>query len=187
MVSKAAVVETVASAQSIEKRECGGWAQRRSPSGREDGEGTREEARDTQATKAKLQRMRGSTAVKESEEVIQAGDDVAVNPDPARRHLTSKVRCTTEKFPSGEAFGCCKAVLPMALPGEAHNMSFGAAAKAVVLVSGSSRLLVSRCSAAIRHENSCWQPSLMFVLLVFRPEAILSSMTTWPIHCRIEN
>ncbi|CAN0531505.1 unnamed protein product, partial [Ectocarpus sp. 12 AP-2014] len=35
-------------------------------------------------------------------------------------------------------------VIPMALPGEAHQMDFGAAAKAVVLASGSSRFNVSR-------------------------------------------
>lgn len=35
-------------------------------------------------------------------------------------------------------------VLPMALPGEAHEMSFGAAARAIVLASGSSRFTVSR-------------------------------------------
>ncbi|CAM9320186.1 unnamed protein product [Ectocarpus sp. 4 AP-2014] len=35
-------------------------------------------------------------------------------------------------------------VIPMALPGEAHQMGFGAAAKAVVLASGSSRLNVFR-------------------------------------------
>lgn len=47
-------------------------------------------------------------------------------------------------------------VIPMALPGEAHQMDLGAAAKAVVLASGSSRFNVSRYNLARLIYNS-WQ------------------------------
>lgn len=47
-------------------------------------------------------------------------------------------------------------VIPMALPGEAHQMDFGAAAKAVVLASGSSRFIISRYKLA-RLTCKSWQ------------------------------
>jgi len=59
---------------------------------------------------------------------------------PAVRNPTTGTRRTGAIETS-----CCNAVLPMALPGEAHEASFGAVARGVVLASGSSRFQVSRC------------------------------------------
>lgn len=47
----------------------------------------------------------------------------------------------------------CDAVLPMAFPGEAHEMAFGAAARAIVLASGTSRFMISRYSASSFRED----------------------------------
>lgn len=143
-----AVVGASASAPSANEG-CGGWMARGETSWRRDGEGTREgeRARNTKALKARPQRSRGSTTTKEKDGVTQTSDNVAGNRGPTGRLLTSEARHTTEVTLSGDAYRRREAVLPLALPGEAHNVSFGAAAKAVVLASGSSRLMVSRCNA----------------------------------------
>lgn len=154
-VSRPAAGKTVASASSSEEEGRRGWMERGNTSGVKGDEGTREEARDTEARKAKLRRTRGSTTVKENEGKTQTGDDVVGNQGPPGRLQTSTARYTTQQTPGGGAYSCCDAVLPMNLPGEPHNTSFGAAAKAVVLVSGSSRLMVSRCNTTRPPSKLC--------------------------------
>lgn len=133
MVCKPTEVETVASAPTTEEDGFRGRMERGSTSGGKGGAGTKEEARDIGASKTTGKAKEGGTQTRDHVAGIQS--------------LVSKARYAAEEARSGNAHKCCDAVLPLALSGEAHNMSFGAAAKAVVLVSGSTRLMVSRCNA----------------------------------------
>lgn len=142
--SNATAVVKMASAVSTEGKGCREWMERGTISERKDDGGIRKESRDTEERKTKLQGTRSSTIANANERETQTGDDVGGNQGPSGRLQTSKVRYTTGGTPSGEACRRCNAVLPMAFPGEAHDMTFGAVAKAVVLASGSSRFMVSR-------------------------------------------
>eukprot|EP00752_Nemacystus_decipiens_P009596 g8574.t1 len=121
----------------------GGWMERGNDSGGGHGKVTPEEARDTEASKGKPPKTRSSATAKDAVMGMLANDIVAGDDSPPRRLLTSKPTCVSGETMGGDAQRFSNSVLPLALPGEAHNMSFGAAAKAVVLVSGSSRLMVS--------------------------------------------
>lgn len=147
MVRNLTAVETApARAPSTGEEGCGERTERGKLSWGKDGEGIEEEARNSEGRTPKLQKAR-SAAAKEKQGGEGTRGSVVGDQSPPGQVLTSKARYSIEDARSGDAQRCCDAVLPLALPGEAHNMSFGAAAKAVVLVSGSSRLLVSRCSA----------------------------------------
>lgn len=153
MCSPAAVEETVAAGPlRTEEERCGGWMERRNTSRGQNGEGAKGEARNSDAQKTRT----SATAEEKEGGTRTSGTLVVGNQSSPKRLLSSEG--------SGDARRSCDAVLPLALPGEAHNMSFGAAAKAVVLVSGSSRLMVSRCSAL---QTFCWQPSYGFLLFLF--------------------
>lgn len=145
MVSTPRGLETMARAPSTEKEGHRGWVERGNTSRHNDRENTGEKTLHAESRKAKLRKTRTSTTAKKNEGVTQTGDDVADSNSPAGRLPTPKARYTIAETPSGDSYGCCDAVLPVAVPGEARNMVFGATAKAVVLVSGSSRLMVSRC------------------------------------------
>lgn len=84
---------------------------------------------------------------KEGEEREDPGEEARYGHGARGGRITSTSRKATNKGKKSRTMigkdyrGC---VLPLTLPGEAHETKFGAAARAVVLASGSSRFMVSR-------------------------------------------